>query len=499
MASAEALSLSAQQQQPDGDAAPNKHSKFLQQKLPVWQPLMTPRCVIPAFLVVGAAFVCCGALILSEQAGLRSYGPVEYSELAACRQALQNSPCVTTQFNVSYGGDVGPDALKPLNPLCVPLGFDDDTTGDNICEVQIEVDAPWPGPVYVFYTLTNFYQNHRLYVADRADNQLAGENSPQYGTLFTDPLEELPYQGCSSEALPGALFCTGTDSSVWLPVSYENSMGRSQAECEAGKVGPTTLPLDSRPAASGVWCACDSSTGQWNASEVPGSPCTGTLPPELYGAKIMPPTPGADCPAEGDTNSYDSDSYGGVLERGGQCWVQFCNPCGRMARSFFTDKFKLLDPDGAEVTWEDGAAFPGELGATGKYGETRTAVGETGRGDAPLLNVRSTEWNDLVTSMDFITWMRASILPRARKLYRVVPQGLVSGTYTMQIRANYDPMIFDGGIKSFELATVHPSLGGKNGLLGWGYTGVGAICVLMGTIFAWHHLTGGREGDEYQH
>ncbi len=491
---AEPLSLARQL---DGDAAPNKHSKFLQQQLPIWQPLMTPQCVIPAFLIFGAAFVCCGALILSAQSDLRSYGPVEYSDLEECRQALQNSPCVTTQFNVSYGGDVGPDALKPLNPLCVPLGFDDDTTVDNICEVQIEVDAPWDGPVYLFYTLTNFYQNHRLYVADRADNQLAGVNSPQYGTLFTDPLEELPYQGCSSEALPGALFCTGTDSSAWLPVSDENSMGRSQAECEAGKVAPTTLPLDSRPASSGVWCACDSSTGQWNASDVPGSPCTGTLPPDVYdGTKIMPPTPGADCPAEGD--SYDG--YGGVRERGGQCWVQFCNPCGRMARSFFTDKFKLLDPDGVEVPWEYGDPFPGELGPSGKYGVTRTKVAETAREDAPLLNVRSSEWNELVTSMDFVTWMRASILPRAKKLYRVIPQGLaVAGTYTVQIRANYDPVIFDGGIKSFELATVHPSLGGKNDLLGWGYAGVGAICVLMGTIFAWHHLTGGREGDDYQH
>jgi hypothetical protein len=74
-------------------------------------------------------------------------------------------------------------------------------------------------------------------------------------------------------------------------------------------------------------------------------------------------------------------------------------------------------------------------------------VGETVFGDAPLLNVRSTEWNELVTSMDFITWMRASILPRAKKIYRVIPQGLAAGTYTMEIRNNYDPLIFDQGIK----------------------------------------------------
>ena len=49
----------------------------------------------------------------------------------------------------------------------------------------------------------------------------------------------------------------------------------------------------------------------------------GTLPSELYaGSKIVPPMPGENCPAEGDGNSYDSESYGGVRERGGQCWAQ---------------------------------------------------------------------------------------------------------------------------------------------------------------------------------
>ena len=68
-----------------------------------------------------------------------------------------------------------------------------------------------------------------------------------------------------------------------------------------------------------------------------------------------------------------------------------------------------------------------------------------GNGEAPLLNVRSAAQNELVTSQDFITWMRAAILPRVRKLYRVIPGGLAAGTYTLEIRSNYDPLIFDSG------------------------------------------------------
>ena len=31
-------------------------------------------------------------------------------------------------------------------------------------------------PVYVYYELDNFYQNHRRYVKSRSDSQLEGEN-----------------------------------------------------------------------------------------------------------------------------------------------------------------------------------------------------------------------------------------------------------------------------------------------------------------------------------
>lgn len=81
-------------------------------------------------------------------------------------------------------------------------------------------------------------------------------------------------------------------------------------------------------------------------------------------------------------------------------------------------------------------------------------MGETADASAPLLNVRTATQNALVTSIDFLVWMRASILPRSRKPYRVIPLGLPAGTYYLQIRSNYDPEIFAGGTKEFELATV---------------------------------------------
>ena len=349
----------------DGKNAPNKDSKLLQQRLPAWQPLMTPGSVIPGFLLVGAAFIAIGSTILSVQSGLKKYGPIEYGSAGECSDALLNSPCYMTQHNIAYGPNVATDALKPLNPLCVPLEFADDTTpgygqpGTNVCQFKITLDEDWSGPVYLFYTLTNFYQNHRLYVSDRADNQLTGANSPSYGTLFTDLKTDLPYQGCSGDVLPGTVFCTGTDESAWVPISSDHAMGQTKSDCEAAEDGGHVPPVDNLPAASGVWCPCVG--GVWGD-------CSADMGPDAAGealyaeSQIAWPTSGTSC-ANGDTGVGYS-GYDDVAAREGQCWAQFCNPCGRMARSLFTDKFSLSTAAGDIVPWEATQPFPGELDAT---------------------------------------------------------------------------------------------------------------------------------------
>jgi hypothetical protein len=396
----------------DGKNAPNNESKFQQQRMPAWQPLLSPGTVIPGFLLLGAGFIAVGSVIIAAQADLKSYGPVEYGASAECGAALMNSPCYQTQHNISYGPAVAYNALKALNPLCVPLEFADDGTpahgeaGTNVCRFTITLTEDWAGPVYFFYTLTNFYQNHRLYVSDRADNQLSGENNPNFKTLFTDLKSDLPFQGCSDDVTPGAVYCTGTDpSAAWVPVSSEHTMGQTQSECEAGGSVPTAATgLTSAPAASGVWCPCAAGVwGECTAVQMSGQAVS------YDNSKITWPSAGGSCE---DTQGYTG--YAQTIKQGGQCWAQFCNPCGRMARSFFTDKFQLVTTGATPtvVPWGAGQAMAGETGPNGKFGPTRTTVGELVDGSAPLLNVRNDALNSLVTSSDFLAWMRASILPR---------------------------------------------------------------------------------------
>lgn len=42
------------------------------------------------------------------------------------------------------------------------------------CQVTFDVEEDMESPVYVYYELRKFYQNHRSYVKSRSHDQLAG-------------------------------------------------------------------------------------------------------------------------------------------------------------------------------------------------------------------------------------------------------------------------------------------------------------------------------------
>ena len=48
-------------------------------------------------------------------------------------------------------------------------------TNSSNCEVPFEVKYNMAGPVYVYYELHNYYQNHRLYAKSVSIKQLKGE------------------------------------------------------------------------------------------------------------------------------------------------------------------------------------------------------------------------------------------------------------------------------------------------------------------------------------
>ena len=112
-----------------------------QQRLPAWQPILTAKTVLPLFFAVGVVFVVLGGVLL-HYSNLVSEYSYDYTD---CTNSAGVRCSTVANFNTS----------------CT-------------CNITILLENDFSAPVYLYYGLKNFYQNHRRYVKSRDDNQLLG-------------------------------------------------------------------------------------------------------------------------------------------------------------------------------------------------------------------------------------------------------------------------------------------------------------------------------------
>jgi hypothetical protein len=119
-----------------------KPDQFRQQKLPSWQPIMTPLKVVIAFLAIGVAFVPTGVSLMKES------DTIYESSIVYDSKGKTDVDCKITQANEG-----------------------------KVCTATFNFNQKVKGPLYVYYELTNFYQNHRTYVSSIDYAQLNGVRS----------------------------------------------------------------------------------------------------------------------------------------------------------------------------------------------------------------------------------------------------------------------------------------------------------------------------------
>ncbi|KAK6925412.1 CDC50/LEM3 family [Dillenia turbinata] len=133
-----------------------KYSKFTQQELPACKPILTPGWVITTFIAVGIVFI-----------------PIGLASLFASEHVVE--------------------IVHRYDEDCVPSDYSDNalayiqsTETNKTCKRSITVPKQMKSPVYIYYELDNFYQNHRRYVKSRSDKQLRSKAS-ESDTKDCDP------------------------------------------------------------------------------------------------------------------------------------------------------------------------------------------------------------------------------------------------------------------------------------------------------------------------
>ncbi|KAG5867644.1 hypothetical protein JTB14_006720 [Gonioctena quinquepunctata] len=128
-------------------------SAFKQQRLPAWQPILTAGTVLPTFFIIGIAFIPVGIGLL--------YFSDEVKE-----HVIDYTNCEKIQW-------VDDNNWKLTNETCASI-IHKDPNQTCTCKMTFILDKDFEGKVYMYYGLSNYYQNHRRYVKSRDDNQLLG-------------------------------------------------------------------------------------------------------------------------------------------------------------------------------------------------------------------------------------------------------------------------------------------------------------------------------------
>jgi len=193
-------------------------SDFKQQRLPAWQPILTAGSVLPLFFVIGVAFVSIGVGVFYFSNQVVEYS-FDYTE-----------DCNSTQ-----------DPSK----TCAEV-----TKGQKIadrncqCEHEFVIgEKDMVAPVFMYYELDNFFQNHRRYVESRDNTQLKGklEEEPTSCFDFTygtgeKRCSEKNGEGCKTIVPCGAIANSFFNDAITLK-SKNNETGADWQEVKLNNTG----------------------------------------------------------------------------------------------------------------------------------------------------------------------------------------------------------------------------------------------------------------------
>ncbi|PKY04448.1 LEM3/CDC50 family protein [Aspergillus campestris IBT 28561] len=162
-----------------------KYNDFAQQRLKAFQPMLTPKTVLPVFFSLAIFFSPLGGVLLWGSNTVQEI-QINYTDcLYQAPAAPDFSPMPKDNFALSFGA----------KQSFAPIWQHDNTTTPKKCTLRFDIPDTMGPPVFLYYQLTNFYQNHRKYTKSLNIQQLQGDwvsnQTINGGTLKCDPAKSV--------------------------------------------------------------------------------------------------------------------------------------------------------------------------------------------------------------------------------------------------------------------------------------------------------------------
>ncbi|GAD97346.1 hypothetical protein PVAR5_6021, partial [Paecilomyces variotii No. 5] len=129
------------------------NTAFRQQRLKAWQPILTPKSVLPLFFIIGTIFAPLGGVLLWASSQVQEI-VIDYSDCKTQAPLTTNSP-IPDKVQATFKSTKQTQPPSWQRRVVDRPGLKNTT----VCSLLFEIPNDLPAPVFLYYRLTNFYQN----------------------------------------------------------------------------------------------------------------------------------------------------------------------------------------------------------------------------------------------------------------------------------------------------------------------------------------------------
>ncbi|KAA8569790.1 hypothetical protein MFRU_004g04710 [Monilinia fructicola] len=239
-------SISSQDPHSQGDKGKTKsrrpaNTAFRQQRLKAWQPILTPKTVLPLFFAIGIIFAPIGGGLLYASSLVQEI-VLDYSkchtDAPVCEDYndsgdLMPSSDVKMFFKkpYTYAGTAPEWCRKDINQTYYNGSVAHASVPAVQCRLTFPIHTDMEPPVLFYYKLTNFYQNHRRYAKSFDADQLSGK-AVSAGTIRSSdctPLTTVNDNGVDKPYYPCGLAANSVFNDTFTSPFLQNVAGATNS------------------------------------------------------------------------------------------------------------------------------------------------------------------------------------------------------------------------------------------------------------------------------
>ncbi|TFY60176.1 hypothetical protein EVG20_g7515 [Dentipellis fragilis] len=155
------------------------NTAFKQQRLKAWQPILTPKTVLPTLFIIGILFAPIGGLLVWGSS-LVTEITIDYTDCDTLNPQSSRGDAQNNLVNVAHStyrlrSSESKAQFSTPQYAFISNSSNSDITARSQCLVQFDIPYDLDPTVLFYYKLTNFYQNHRRYVQSYDSDQLKGQ------------------------------------------------------------------------------------------------------------------------------------------------------------------------------------------------------------------------------------------------------------------------------------------------------------------------------------